>query len=78
MLLKETTQNLGLQVEPQNILTDFEVALQQSVIICFPQAEKDGTSIMLKPFGEKCRLLGSNKFTGKALYQMDSVELIQI
>ena len=33
MLLKETAQNVCLQVEPQNVLTDFEVALQQSVTI---------------------------------------------
>ena len=42
MPLKETAQNLGLQVEPRNVLTEFEVALQQSVTNCFPQAERKG------------------------------------
>ena len=42
ILLKEAAQNIGLEVEPQRVLTDFELTLQQSVAICFPQAERKG------------------------------------
>ena len=42
MLLKEAAQNIGLEVDPQRVLTDFELALQQSIAISFPQAEKKG------------------------------------
>ena len=40
ILLKEAAQNIGLEVDPQRVLTDFELPLQQSVAICFPQAER--------------------------------------
>ncbi len=35
-------QNIGIQLYPQRVLTDFELALQQSVAICFTQAERKG------------------------------------
>ena len=41
-VLKEAAQNFGLSVEPERILMDFELALQQSIAICFPQAERKG------------------------------------
>ena len=37
ILLKETVQNIGNEVNTPRILTDFQLALQQSVAICFPQ-----------------------------------------
>ena len=40
VLLKEAVQNVGIDVDPQKVLTNFELALQQSVAICFPQAER--------------------------------------
>ena len=42
ILLKEAAQNIGLKVEHQRVLADFELPLQQSVAVCFPQAEKKG------------------------------------
>ena len=42
ILLKEAAQNIGIEVDPQRVLTDLELALQQSVAICFPQAERKG------------------------------------
>ncbi len=42
ILLKEAAQNLGFEVDPQRVLTDFELALQQSLAISFPQTEKKG------------------------------------
>ena len=42
ILLKEAVQNIGLEFDPQKVLTDFELALQQSIAISFPQAEKKG------------------------------------
>jgi len=41
-LLKEAAQNIGLEVDPQRVLTDFELVLQQSIAISFPQAKKKG------------------------------------
>ena len=42
ILLKEAAQNIGTEVNPPRVLTDFKLALQQSVAICFPQAERKG------------------------------------
>ena len=42
ILLREAAQNIGLEVDPQRVLTDYELALQQSIAISFPQAEKKG------------------------------------
>ena len=42
ILFKEAVQNIGLEVDPQKVLTNFELALQQSIAISFPQAEKKG------------------------------------
>ena len=33
---------MGLEVDTQKVLTDFELVLQQSIAISFPQAEKKG------------------------------------
>lgn len=33
-------KNIGLEVDPQRVLTDFELALEQSIAISFPQAKK--------------------------------------
>ena len=35
-------KNIGLEVDPQRVLTDFELALEQSIAISFPQAKKKG------------------------------------
>ena len=42
ILMKEAAQNIGIEVNPPRVLTDFELALQQCVTICFPQAERKG------------------------------------
>ena len=34
---------IGIEVNPPRVMTDFELALQQSVAICFPQVESKGS-----------------------------------
>ena len=68
ILLKEAPQNIGLEVKSQRVLTDFELALQQSVAICFPEAERKGaTSTMLRLSGERYRILDYSNSTRKMM-----------
>ena len=40
ILLKKAAQSVCIDVDPQRVLTDFELALQQCVAICFSQAKR--------------------------------------
>ena len=68
ILLKEAAPNIGLEVEPQRVLTDFQLALQQSFAICFPQAERKGChSTTLRLSGERYRILDYSNSTRKMM-----------